>query len=62
MLKEKAIVYGVLGDLDMAFETLARSYELDPASALETVTDPTMAPAMMEDPRMDRYRRLAGLD
>jgi TolB-like protein/Tfp pilus assembly protein PilF len=50
MLKELAIVYGELGELDRAFEYLERAYLEDPGSLTYINSDPT-AEALQGDPR-----------
>ncbi|UCC74645.1 MAG: tetratricopeptide repeat protein [Gemmatimonadota bacterium] len=50
MLKELAIVYGELGELDRAFEYLERAYAEDPGSLTYINADPT-ADALKADPR-----------
>jgi hypothetical protein len=58
MLKELAIVYGELGELDRAFEYLERAYEEDPGSLTYINSDPT-ATALQADPRFaDLLERL----
>ena len=58
MLKELAIVYGELGELDRAFEYLERAYAEDPGSLSYINSDPTAA-ALKADPRFaDLLERL----
>jgi TolB-like protein/Tfp pilus assembly protein PilF len=58
MLKELAIVYGELGELDRAFEYLERAYLEDPGSLTYSNSDPT-ATARQADPRFaDLLERL----
>jgi TolB-like protein/Tfp pilus assembly protein PilF len=60
MLKELAIVYGELGDLDRAFEFLDRAYTEDPGSLTYLRADPT-ADSLKDDPRFDELMRKLGL-
>jgi tetratricopeptide (TPR) repeat protein len=59
-LKEFAIVYGELGDLDRAFEYLERAYQEDPGSLTYMNVDPS-ADALKADPRFDELLRKLGL-
>jgi TolB-like protein/Tfp pilus assembly protein PilF len=60
MLKELAIVYGELGELDRAFEYLERAYEEDPGSLTYINSDPTAA-ALQADPRFAGLLERLGL-
>jgi serine/threonine-protein kinase len=61
MLKEIAIVYGELGDLDRAFEYLDRAYAEDPGSLTYMRADPT-ADSLKDDPRFAELMRKLGLE
>jgi TolB-like protein/Tfp pilus assembly protein PilF len=61
MLKEFAIVYGELGDLDRAFEYLDRAYAEDPGSLVYLRADPT-ADSLKDDPRFAELMRKLGLE
>jgi tetratricopeptide (TPR) repeat protein len=61
MLKEIAIVYGELGDLDRAFEYLDRAYAEDPGSLTYMRADPT-ADSLKDDPRFAELLRKLGLE
>jgi TolB-like protein/Flp pilus assembly protein TadD len=61
MLKEFAIVYGELGDLDRAFEYLDRAYAEDPGSLTFLRADPT-ADSLKDDPRFAELMRKLGLE
>jgi TolB-like protein/tetratricopeptide (TPR) repeat protein len=60
MLKELAIVYGELGELDRAFEYLDRAYAEDPGSLTYINADPT-ADALKNDPRFAQLQARLGL-
>lgn len=51
-LKEIALVYGALGEIDRAFEYLDRAYEVDPAEFGQFASDPSADP-LRDDPRFD---------
>jgi TolB-like protein/Tfp pilus assembly protein PilF len=59
MLKEVAIVYGELGEMDQAFEYLERAYAEDPGSLTYLNADPT-AEALKADPRFAQLIRRLG--
>ncbi len=61
MLKEFAIVYGELGDLDRAFEYLDRAYAEDPGSLTFLRADPT-ADSLKDDPRLAELLKKLGLE
>ncbi len=60
MLKEFAIVYGELGEMDRAFEYLERAYTEDPGSLTYLNSDPT-ADALKADPRFEEFLARLGL-
>ncbi|UCF20008.1 MAG: tetratricopeptide repeat protein [Gemmatimonadota bacterium] len=60
MLKELAIVYAELGELDRAFEYLDRAYVEDPGSLTYINADPT-ADALKNDPRFAEVLKRLGL-
>jgi TolB-like protein/Flp pilus assembly protein TadD len=60
MLKELAIVYGELGEMDRAFKYLERAYAEDPGSLSYMNSDPT-ADALKADPRFGRLLARLGL-
>ncbi len=60
MLKELAIVYGELGELDRAFEYLERAYAEDPGSLTYINADPT-TDALKADPRFAELLQRLGL-
>lgn len=51
-LKEIALVYGALGDLDTAFEWLARAADAEPGTLSTLDSDPTVGP-LRGDPRYE---------
>ena len=61
MLKEIAIVYGELGELDLAFEYLNRVAAEDPGRFGELRVDPT-ADALRADPRYADVLKKVGLE
>jgi len=61
MLKELAIVYGELGDLDGAFGYLDRAFAEDPGSLTYLRADPT-ADSLKDDPRFAELIRKLGLE
>ncbi len=61
MLKEIAIVYGGLGDLDRAFEYLDRAYAEDPGTLTYMRADPS-ADELKDDPRFDELMQKLGLE
>lgn len=60
MLKEVAIVYGELGEMDRAFAYLERAYAEDPGSLTYMNADPT-ADALKADPRFAALQGRLGL-
>jgi TolB-like protein/Flp pilus assembly protein TadD len=59
-LKEPAIVYALLGDLDVAFDYLVRAAESEPGTLSGLASDPS-AEALRADPRYDEImRRISG--
>jgi TolB-like protein/Flp pilus assembly protein TadD len=60
-LKEIAIVYGALGDLDRAFDYLDRAYAEDPGTLTYMRADPSADP-LKDDPRFDELMRKLGLE
>ncbi len=61
LLKEIAIVYGELGDLDRAFEYLDRAFAEDPGNLVYLRADPT-ADSLKGDPRFAELMRKLGLE
>ncbi len=61
LLKEIAIVYGELGDLDRAFEYLDRAYAEDPGNLAYLGADPT-ADSLKGDPRFAELLKNLGLE
>ena len=59
-LKEIALVYGALGEIDRAFEYLDRAYEIDPAELGLIASDPSADP-LRDDPRFDALLEKLGL-
>jgi serine/threonine-protein kinase len=59
-LKEIALVYGALGELDRAFDYLDRAYAEHPANLLNLSVDPA-ADALRQDPRFDELMVKLGL-
>ena len=59
-LKEVALIYGALGEVNLAFEYLERAYESDPSDldllSLEPAADP-----LRDDPRSDELVARLGL-
>jgi tetratricopeptide (TPR) repeat protein len=53
-LKESAIVYGLLGDLDTAYEYLERALVEEPEHLFFMEADPSTAP-LQSDPRWDEW-------
>ena len=60
LLKEIALVYGELGERDLAFEYLDRAFETDPVSIARLRTD-MMADSLRGDPRFEQLMKRAGL-
>ncbi len=58
-LKEIALVYGELGELDRAFDYLYRAYAEHPANLLALSVDPAADP-LREDPRFDELMKKLG--
>ena len=61
-MKEKAIVYGVLGDLDTAFDLLNRAYESNPGAVAIIAGDDSIPQEMREDPRFQDLLDKLGLE
>ena len=61
ILKEIAIVYGELGDIDLALEYLERAYEEDPASLASINADPG-SDTYRDHPRFKQLMRRMGLE
>ncbi len=61
MLKELAIVYAELGEMDRAFDYLDRAYAEDPGSLTYINADPT-ADALRSDPRFPEFLQRLGLE
>ena len=61
MLKELAIVYAELGEMDSAFQYLDRAYAEDPGSLTYINADPT-ADALRSDPRFPAFLQRLGLE
>jgi TolB-like protein/Flp pilus assembly protein TadD len=59
-LKEIALIYGQLGEVDRAFEYLERTYQTDPGDLLFLMSDPSADP-LRDDPRFDELAERAGL-
>jgi tetratricopeptide (TPR) repeat protein len=59
-LKEIALVYGELGELDRAFDYLDRAYAEDPGTLNEMRADPAADP-LRQDPRFDELMKKLGL-
>ncbi len=59
-LKEIALVYGELGELDRAFDYLDRAYAEHPANLLNLSVDPAADP-LRQDPRFDELMEKLGL-
>ena len=60
LLKEIALVYGELGEKELAFEYLDRAFETDPSSIVNLRAD-LMADSLRTDPRFERLMARAGL-
>lgn len=60
-LKDIAMVYGELGELDRAFDYVDRAYAKDPANLLKLSRDPA-ADSLRQDPRFDELMEKLGLD
>ena len=60
-LKEIAIVYGALGDLDTAFEYVDRVVNESPVSMQQFESDPTADP-LKSDPRYQQALERAGVE
>jgi TolB-like protein/DNA-binding SARP family transcriptional activator len=60
-LKEIALVYGELGELDQAFGYLDRAYAEHPSTLMNLSVDPT-ADSLRKDPRFDELMKKLGLD
>ena len=61
ILKEIAIVYGELGELDRAFGYLDQAFSEDPGLLTELRSDPT-ADSLRADPRFDELLKNVGFD
>lgn len=61
-MKEKAIVYAVLGDLDTAFDLLNRAYESNPGAVAIIAGDDSIPQEMREDPRFQDLLDKLGLE
>jgi len=61
LAKEIALVYGVLGELDLAFDYLERAIAYDPAAVARLAVDPS-ADTLRADPRFADLMRRAGLE
>lgn len=61
LAKEIALVYGALGELDLAFDYLERAFAYDPAAVAQLIGDPS-ADALRADPRFGDLMRRAGLE
>ncbi len=61
ILKEIAIVYGELGELDRAFGYLDQAFSEDPGLLTELRSDPT-ADSLRADPRFDQLLKNVGFD
>jgi len=59
-LKEIALVYGELGELDRAFDYLDRAYAEHPANLVNLSVDPA-ADSLRQDPRFDELMKKLGL-
>ena len=59
-MKEIALVYGELGELDRAFDYLDRAYAEDPGTLNEMRADPAADP-LRQDPRFDELMKKLGL-
>ena len=59
-LKEIAVVYGELGELDRAFDYLDRAYAEHPGNLLSLSRDPA-ADSLRQDPRFDELMKKLGL-
>ena len=55
-LKESALVYAALGDLDRAFDYLDRAFRTEPASLYSLIVDPGSEP-LRKDPRWNALMR-----
>ncbi|MEJ2371047.1 MAG: tetratricopeptide repeat protein [Gemmatimonadales bacterium] len=60
-LREIGLVYGVLGEMDLAFEYLDRAFEEEPASLSFMATDPTADP-IRDDPRYEALLNRLGME
>jgi hypothetical protein len=56
-----ALVYTALGEVDLAFEWLDKSYELHEESLCSLKIDPKMDP-LRSDPRFNRLLKKMGLE
>jgi len=61
-MKEKAIIYGVLGDLDTAFSLLDRAYEIAPSALLIMIGDDSVPEKMRNDRRFKDLAEKLGLE
>ena len=61
ILKEIAIVYGELGELDRAFGYLDQAFSEDPGLLSELKSDPT-ADSLRADPRFEELLQNVGFD
>jgi hypothetical protein len=51
ILKEKSIIYGILGDLDTAFSMLDQAFSENPGAVAIIAGDSSVPEAMRNDPR-----------
>ena len=59
-LKEIAVVYGELGEMDLAFDYLDKAYAEHPANLVNLSIDPA-ADSLRQDPRFDELMKKLGL-
>ena len=59
-LKEIAVVYGELGEMDLAFDYLDRAYAEHPVNLVNLLIDPA-ADSLRQDPRFDELMKKLGL-
>ncbi len=59
-LKEIALIYSQLGDLDRAFSYLEQAYDADPGDLQFLAADPSSDP-LREDPRFDEFLQKVGM-
>jgi len=61
ILREKAIIFGILGDLDMAFTLLNQAFDQNPGAVMQIGGDTSVSAEMRADPRFIELMEKLGL-